>query len=389
MSLIMRKKIFTITFFSIILLTNIGLTSVFAEQMIEQIRLDASTVNQDKLIIKLNGPYLPKAFALKGDNPRVVFDFPDVVPAKKIQNIIQADGTFVKQIRTGIHGGDNPKTRIVLDIEPGSQVDFSQDFDKETNTLVITLSPAGTPPETAAAAEEKPEKAAAEAVREEAQPAEPPEEVTAEKPAITETIQPEAVQKEAEKEAAPVVPAPATKMEPTAAIQPPQETMAEEAVKTEKAPTAGPKGLPKPELEESTVIQPLSEIGEKEKPAPKTGSAPTLYSVDFDNTSYRGEIVSFKLNAFNPPVVFGIEEDIPRIVCFFKDTTPGKDLVESIESNGKFIKNIKVGKYRNPDNVRVVLDLVPGKNYDLQQIFFKEDNLFMVIINTTGEKVAN
>jgi len=87
-------------------------------------------------------------------------------------------------------------------------------------------------------------------------------------------------------------------------------------------------------------------------------------------------------------VVFGIEEETPRIVCFFKDTAAGPELGETIGAQGRFVKSIQVGKYSNPDNVRVVLDLVPNLNYDLQQVFFKEENMFMIIINTSGEKTA-
>ena len=34
---------------------------------------------------------------------------------------------------------------------------------------------------------------------------------------------------------------------------------------------------------------------------------------------------------------------------------------------------------------RVTLELVPNKNYDLQQVFFKEDNLFVIIVNTYNQ----
>jgi hypothetical protein len=35
-----------------------------------------------------------------------------------------------------------------------------------------------------------------------------------------------------------------------------------------------------------------------------------------------------------------------------------------------------------------VLDLVPNRNYDLQQVFFKEESMFMIIINTAGERAS-
>jgi hypothetical protein len=139
--------------------------------------------------------------------------------------------------------------------------------------------------------------------------------------------------------------------------------------------------------EEATIIQPLSEIGIQ--PTEGIGSEPVvLHSIEFDPKSNRGEMISFKLNGFNPPVVFGIEEDVPRIVCFFKNTSAGSELSDMLDINGQYVTNIKVGKYKNPDNIRVVLELVPGNNYDLQQIFFKDDQIFMMIINKAGKQIS-
>lgn len=267
---------------------------------------------------------MPKSFTLDGGRPRIVFDFHDVVPSKKIKNTISANGTFIKNIRLGIHKGKNPKTRVVLDVQPGMKVEFTKNLASDSRTLTIRLFAAGMPP-VEELPDTKPQKA---------------------KPAQTASV------KKTKKETVPTT------------------------ASTRKAP------------DESTVIKPLSKVGAQAKKEENGSTAPTLYSIEFDDSSHRGEIISFKLNGFYPPVVFGIEEDVPRIVCFFKDTKSGEDLKELIESNGKFIKKVKISKYHNPDNIRVVLDLVPGKNYDLQQIFFKEENLFMVILNTTGEKAA-
>ncbi len=371
MRLTMKKRASIITVCLMILLVHTGLTSAFAKPLLEQIQFETPGPNEDRIIFKLNGAHLPTSFALKGDRPRVVFDFSEVVPTKKVRNTIQADGTFVKSIRTGIHKGNNPKTRIVFDLKPGMLIDYDQDFDEETNTLVIRVSAAGMTLEPITEELEEPE----------AVPKEKTDQVkAAEKPVETESREPE--QKTVE--ATPVEPIPVAEPE---RVKQEEEEAPQEPTQIASVPPAGTEEMAKPEVEESTVIQPLSEIGETEKEAAE--KTPTLISVEFDDTSHRGEIVAFKLNSFNPPVVFGIEEDIPRIVCFFKDTSASDDLEELIESGGRFIKSIKIGKYRDPDNIRVVLDLIPGKNYDLQQIFFKEDSLFMIIINATGEKVVN
>jgi hypothetical protein len=410
----MTNKNIIIPAFLTILLAILAPAAAFSQPMIEEIRFESPSGDADRLIFKMNGSHLPKTFALGGERPRIVFDFPGVVPSKKVQNTIQTESSFIRRIRTGIHTGDNPKTRVVLDLQPGRSIDFRQDFDSEGNVLTITVFAEGAPAEKAAAvpgepaqpetaetappaqaevpppepAEPEPAEPAAPEV---AEPAEPePAEPAA--PEVAEPAEPEPAEPAAPEVAEPAEPEPAEPAAPEVA-EPAEEkppSMEEPGKETTAAqpPPAEEESLTRPGLEESTVIQPLAEIGEKEQEAAAEQAVPTLYAVEFDRSSHRGEIVAFKLNGFNPPVVFGIEEDIPRIVCFFKDTSAGEELGEFIETDGRFIRNIKIGTYRNPDNIRVVLDLVPGRNYDLQQIFFKEDNLFMVIINTTGDKIA-
>ena len=351
----------------IALFLSAGLSLGASGARIEKIQFETPSASEDRVTFQLNGAHLPKMFALKGDRPRVVFDFTNTFPTKSVKNSIKADGAFIKQVRSGIHRGDKPKTRIVFDLKSGQDVDFKQDFDKETNTLVIRVFAVGTELEPLTAEQAEPA-----SEQEPAKVAAAPEEAAPE-------VQP-----------AEVKPEPAPEPEPKETVA--ETTPAEEAKPEPEQQVASipEKETPAPETteEESTVIQPLSEIGDVDAKAAAEPSAPILYSIEFDDNSNRGEMILFKMNEFYPPVVFGIEEDIPRIVCFFKGTQAGSELEDLIESNGQHVKAIRVGKYQNPDNIRVVLDLVPDKNYDLQQIFFKDDNLFMIIINTTGDKAS-
>ncbi|MCI5195560.1 MAG: AMIN domain-containing protein, partial [Candidatus Electrothrix sp. AW5] len=72
------------------------------------------------------------------------------------------------------------------------------------------------------------------------------------------------------------------------------------------------------------------------------------------------------------------------VVCDFKNTVAAKNVPERLTTGGKYIQKIRIGKENKDNKVRVVLDLVPNYSYDLQQVFFKEENLFMIIINTLG-----
>ena len=82
------------------------------------------------------------------------------------------------------------------------------------------------------------------------------------------------------------------------------------------------------------------------------------------------------------PEVHGVEQGIPRVICDFKDTRLADSAQNLIKTDGQHVKVIRLSKTVKPEKVRVVLDLEPNRSYDLQQVFFKEDNLFVIIVNT-------
>jgi hypothetical protein len=97
-------------------------------------------------------------------------------------------------------------------------------------------------------------------------------------------------------------------------------------------------------------------------------------------------MVLFKLNGFFPPSVAGEEAGAPRVVCKFPGTRLAATVVKDQKSQGRFVDRIRVVQSADNNQLEVVLELVPNKNYDLQQVFFKEDNLFVVIVNSYDEK---
>ena len=114
----------------------------------------------------------------------------------------------------------------------------------------------------------------------------------------------------------------------------------------------------------------------------KEERGPLLESIKFDGTSPKGEMIKFKLNGFYPPVVHGVVEGIPRVICDFNNTQLADSAKNIVRIDGKHIKVIRTTRTKKPEKVRVVLDLEPNRSYDLQQVFFKEDNLFVIIVNT-------
>ena len=115
---------------------------------------------------------------------------------------------------------------------------------------------------------------------------------------------------------------------------------------------------------------------------------PVLLDVSFEQSINESETVLFRLNHFYPPLVFGIEKGEPRVVCDFFDAEIDQNIPPVIEAGGQFVNRIMVRNEAEPDKVRVELVLMPNRNYDLQQLFFKEDNLFVVIVKELQEDSA-
>lgn len=134
-----------------------------------------------------------------------------------------------------------------------------------------------------------------------------------------------------------------------------------------------------PKKQESTSDQKTAEL--------VTGSDRTLQmiaklqKISFDDSSNRGEMVLFHLNDFYPPTVSAVEKGKPRVLCEFMDARLLPGVEEDLPVKGEFVDRIRTTAHSQPMKVEVVLELVPAKDYDLQQVFFKNDNLFVLIVN--------
>ncbi|MEN8190281.1 MAG: AMIN domain-containing protein [Thermodesulfobacteriota bacterium] len=324
-----------------------------ADQVLKDIRFNKVDGDLEQVVFLLNGPHIPKTFAIKGDRPRVVFDFTDTHPVRTMKTKIVTQGTMVEKIRVGLHGPPKKKTRVVLDLAPGGNFNFDQDFQETNNSLTISVyrekkkpkESVKTPPPKKPMDQEQKSEPVAKPVTEAApavQPALTPAEPLSGPPAKVESQGPPPVEIEGEKASEPVV----------------------------KKPVASPAAEP---------VEPA--VKQEDGPA----SDPILKQISFDASSNKGEMVLFKLNDFHPPLVFGVEEGLPRVVCDFMNARLEPEVIKLINAKGEFVDKVRTAVHKNPDKIRVVLDLVPNKNYDLQQVFFKEDNLFVIIVNSYGE----
>lgn len=411
----------------LILLVTLGLACAADPPRLQQIKHTTLSDSSEQVALRLNGSYSPKVFTLKGESPRVVFDFEGMIQGREIGNTITVNGPIVKTIRVGMHKDPAPKTRVVFDLKTLKGVNFTQQFSDPTSTLTIrfTTTKKAAPP-------------AKEAQRR--QPEQPPSTAAAEKHTATEKMtrkedEPPPPSMEVEKQRAPTQPvspppeiqAPTSAVTPTAPPAPPERTTPKEDIapqppdqpEQEKTASATPEkktetgrepdpGTPRqkevskgegaataqePILPATTDAQSVKAPASQPEPQPPVAAKPTetakpvsaepvLESIKFDPSSAKGEMVLFKLNGFHPPAVHGVEEGIPRVICDFNNTTMTGETKRLIKTDGKYVKAIRTSKTKKPEKVRVVIDLEPNRSYDLQQVFFKDDNLFVIIVNT-------
>ncbi len=95
----------------------------------------------------------------------------------------------------------------------------------------------------------------------------------------------------------------------------------------------------------------------------------------------------FVLNGFYPPETFVLEEGIPKVVCDFFYVSPAPAVDRRMDVNGDFIRQIRTGIHRGPPpKLRVVVDLEPNRDYDVQQVYFKQDNTYVLTFTPSSLK---
>ncbi|MCG6880203.1 MAG: SH3 domain-containing protein [Deltaproteobacteria bacterium] len=93
--------------------------------------------------------------------------------------------------------------------------------------------------------------------------------------------------------------------------------------------------------------------------------------------------IIFELNGYYPPEIMVIEGEAPRIVCDFFAVRLARGVKKTFPVTTDVVKWIRVGVHKDPKpKVRVVLDLNPGHNYEVEQFFFEKENYYALKINS-------
>lgn len=356
-------KIFLTFLFTAICMFSPGVAvCVETGSMIETIVFLGEENGSEVIQFHLTKDIQPKIFELAGENPRAVFDFVETVYSSRIKNKIKAGGRFVKSIRVGLHQHPVAKTRVVIDLEKGDEYTIEQRYLLSKGVLEIRVSPRKKIAELKAAPQKLQKHKTDDVIKSS------DGQKKNEKPSFT----PQNISKTAQE---PRKSEPKRKQEKTVPVLSTEKEDTQEVIAV----------LPKKkilDLEPDKIIPLGADNITEEKP----DEAHVLLDVSFESTMGSKEMILFKLNGFFPPVVFAIDKDNLRVVCDFLDAQMAAEVKDIMDTGGKYIRKVRVAKHESPDKVRVVLDLVANTNYDLKQIFFKEDNLFVIIINVLNDK---
>ena len=423
---------------------SVATTAAANELILESIEVIAGNDKPEQVVFKLNGSHTPKSFGLNGDNPRLVFDFFGVKYPSEVTRISDVGGNIIAGIRVGRHD-EPPKTRVVVDIQQDSPYLHEQVFNVSNNSLVVTFTPdiaqirtqqeptfkpprieadsakvvlsgSQTTPESEPRATDDKESSprqdtpvgitatSPEKVKDSgpsspeaktdtasvpsplAQPSKPSD--TDQQTQVAKSEQPAEPPATDEKE-----PPPGQDTEVEVTATPPEQVKESASSSPEaKSDTQSP---PSPPVQPSkpTGMDQQTRVAKPEQPGEPLSAEPAdiipiLLDVSFEKSINESETVLFRLNHFYPPLVFGIEKGEPRVVCDFFDAEIDENIPSVIEAGGQFVDRIMVTNESDPDKVRVELVLMPNRNYDLQQLFFKEDNLFVVIVKELQEDSA-
>ncbi|NLZ16765.1 MAG: AMIN domain-containing protein [Desulfobulbaceae bacterium] len=360
----------------------------------------------EEVVLSFNTVTEPKVFTMGGNQPRVVYDFEGVQPRSTLRNLAPG-AALVKGVRVGIHRQDDVRTRLVFDVNSLQGLKHSYNVDKQNNRLVVRFSGPGA----AAVAKEKqtqvaPARLQAGATKQKGPGQEAAVTARGDKDVAKAPVAVAARQEEKPARAATPRPAPAAVAKIPEERQPALPVARETAAQPEEAKTSPPQ-TSTPEVtakaaspvtaQPSAETQPAAPAAAADTapaattPAPGTGTpdpsaapteAPYLSAIQFDPDSPRGELVQFKLNGFYPPVLRSIETGSPQVICEFSNLQVAPALEGPIKISGRLVKAIRLDKSADGGKVRVFVELEPNQNYDLQQVFFKEDNFFVLIVNT-------
>jgi hypothetical protein len=110
-----------------------------SSKKILDIESDIKSSTAEMITIVLTGLFPPKAQVIEGKTPKIICDFPDVLMEKTIKRIIDINGRYILQVRTGIHPPPEPKSRVVIDLAPNRNYEVEQLFYEQNSRYSMII----------------------------------------------------------------------------------------------------------------------------------------------------------------------------------------------------------------------------------------------------------
>ena len=96
----------------------------------------------------------------------------------------------------------------------------------------------------------------------------------------------------------------------------------------------------------------------------------------FIKTQMGSEILHIYSNRLFVPDISSIEGENPQVVVDINDAVSVKKGLSKIDVNWKLIRKFRSHLYADSNKFRIILDLVPEKNYSIEHFFYEKENIF-------------
>ncbi|MBI5592404.1 MAG: AMIN domain-containing protein [Deltaproteobacteria bacterium] len=135
---------------------------------------------------------------------------------------------------------------------------------------------------------------------------------------------------------------------------------------------AASKSLAGPRLKNAPLSPKASVIADSSK---------KILEIESDLTSPSAEMITIVLTGLFPPETQVIEGKTPKIICDFPNVLMEKTIKRMIPINGKYVLQVRTGIHPPPEpKTRVVIDLAPNHDYEVEQLFYEKNNRYSMII---------
>ena len=119
-----------------------------------------------------------------------------------------------------------------------------------------------------------------------------------------------------------------------------------------------------------------------------SASTVVVKNITFKREASGREKVLIEFNRFNAPRIFGIAGANPRVVIDVANVSSAGRGLTRIRAGGKLVRQIRTALDRTTSAMRIVIDVEPNLGYDVDQTYYKAENIYAVEISEAPKKPA-